>query len=80
MTQFEVGKWYKPYGEYHSIKILKRTSKTIWVDNTETTWMMRIKHDAFGNEFAVDSSVPKSWQEVLTYDSRYIDKQKGEEQ
>lgn len=66
--KFKVGKMYEPYAtEFESIKIERRTDKTIWVDNGQTQWRMRIKRDADGNEYAVDSSVPTNWQTAFTY-------------
>jgi hypothetical protein len=67
-NQFIVGKEYYPYGDgFPPITILKRTKKSIVVNNGSTTWMMRIKVDANGNEYATDSSVPQKWRECFTY-------------
>ncbi len=68
MKKFEVGKEYEPYQrEFDPIKVIKRTDKTIWVTKDEVTWMMRIKHDANGNEWAADSTVPYKWRDAFTY-------------
>ena len=69
MKQFEVGKTYSAYKpEYGSIEILRRSEKTIWVRNDcGIEWFMRIKKDADGNEFAIDSVLPKKWQVAFTY-------------
>lgn len=68
MKKFEVGKEYEPYQrEFDPIKVIKRTDKTIWVTKDEVTWMMRIKHDANGNEWAADSKVPYKWRDAFTY-------------
>ena len=68
--KFEVGKQYEPYQtEFPAITVLKRTEKTIWVDNEQTTWKMRVKIDRNGNEFAIDSSVPSRWRDVFTYEA-----------
>lgn len=65
---FKVGKKYYPYAaEFEPIVIQRRTEKTIWADNGQTKWCMRIKHDSEGNEFAVDSSVPSNWRDAFTY-------------
>ena len=66
--RFEVGKEYEPYDPgFPAIKVLRRTEKSVWVTNNQSTWMMRIKLDADGNEYAVDNSVPKMWRDVFTY-------------
>lgn len=68
MKKFEIGRDYEPYDpSFPSIKILRRTEKSIWVTNRQSTWMMRIKLDVDGNEYAVDSSVPKIWRDAFTY-------------
>ena len=65
---FEIGKQYRPYqAEFDPITVLRRTDKTIWVDNGQTKWAMRIKRDENGNEYAVDSSVPMNWRDAFTY-------------
>lgn len=65
---FEVGKEYFPYApEFEPITVKRRTEKTIWVDNCQVEWSMRIKRDKDGNEFAVDSSVPRNWRDAFTY-------------
>lgn len=68
--KFEVGKFYEPYGsEFQPILITRRTDKTIWVQNEDggCAWRMRIKHDNDGNEYAVDSVLPKKWRDAFTY-------------
>lgn len=55
-TKFEVGKTYARDGQY--IRVTKRTEKTIWVDNDQHTWRMRIRHDRAGDEYVADSTVP----------------------
>ena len=66
--KFEVGKSYEPYqSEYESITILRRTDKTVWVDNGQSKWRMKVKTDRNGNEYAVDSSVPPAWRDAFTY-------------
>ena len=68
MARFEVGRSYLPYGaEFDPIKIVRRTEKTIWCDNGQCQWRMRVRHDADGNEYAVDSCVPPRWREEFTY-------------
>lgn len=71
MKKFEVGKKYDAYqSEYGNIKILRRTDKTIWVRNDSgIEWMMRIRKDNAGNEYATDSVVPKKWQYAFTYNA-----------
>ena len=68
MKRFEVGETYRPCAfEFDPITVLKRTAKTIWADNGQTTWRMRIRQDADGNEYAVDSAVPPKWRDAFTY-------------
>ncbi len=72
MAKFEVGCMYEPYAsELEPIKIIRRTNKTIWAKNECTEWMMRIKKDEYGNEYAVDSSVPNKWREAFTYKAEW---------
>lgn len=72
MAVFEVGKFYESYGSgFDPIKILRRTDKTIWVDKDGVKWRMRIRKDNDGNEFAVDSSVPRNWRDDFTYSAKW---------
>lgn len=65
---FVVGCKYSPYqSEFAPILITRRTDSTIWVSNGTCDWRMRVKRDADGNEYAVDSSVPPRWRCVFTY-------------
>lgn len=73
-AKFIVGKWYDAYDHtFPSIKVLKRTPKMIEVENEITLikYRMKIHLDADGNEYAVDSSVPKRWREAFTYNSKW---------
>lgn len=77
MMKFEVGKEYEPYQrEYGSVKVIRRTDRTIWVEKHESwgdhRWFMRIKRDADGNEYAVDSKVPYKWRDAFTYMAEYV--------
>lgn len=68
MEVFEVGKYYEANDPgYDPIKILRRTDKTVWVDNGQSKWRMRIKYDRNGNEMVTDSSVPSKWRDAFTY-------------
>lgn len=72
MAKFETGKTYGwCAGEYDPIKILRRTQKSVVVTNGSSTWRMIIKIDADGNEFVVDSSVPKRWQSSFTCSAQW---------
>ena len=72
MKRFIVGKRYESYdSSFDTIVILKRTDKTIWVDKDGVRWMMRIRKDHEGNEFAVDSSVPPKWRYAFTYSAEW---------
>lgn len=65
---FEVGKSYEPYAyEFDPVTVIRRTDKMIWVDNGQIQWKMRVRVDADGNEYAVDSSVPLNWRDAFTY-------------
>lgn len=67
---FEVGKQYRPYQtEFDPILITRRTDKTIWCDNGQCSFQMRVKKDRDGNEYAVDSSVPTRWRDAFTYEA-----------
>lgn len=69
MKSFIVGKeYYCTDSGFAPILILKRTDKTIWVDNGQSRWCMRIKHDASGNEYVVDSKCGlKVYRDTFTY-------------
>ena len=68
VKQFEVGKAYEPYQtEFDAITVLRRTEKTIWCDNGQAKFCMRIRTDAEGNEYAIDSTVPARWRDAFTY-------------
>lgn len=72
MAKFEVGKSYEPYApEFDPIKVLRRTEKSIWVTNGQITWMMRIKVDEDGTEWATDSKVPMKWRDAFTYNAKW---------
>jgi len=77
MAKFEVGKIYESYArEYDPVVALKRTDKTLWVkhawNDRENGWRMRIRVDADGNEFCVDSSVPPRWRDAFTYSAEWV--------
>lgn len=69
---FEVGHSYEANDPgYDPIKILRRTGKTIWVDNGQAKWSMRVKRDENGNEMVTDSSVPVRWRDAFTYKANW---------
>lgn len=69
---FEVGRVYEPNDRsYDPITVLSRTEKTITVTNGRSTWRMLVRHDEDGNEFVVDSSVPKNWRSAFTYKAKW---------
>lgn len=74
MRRFEVGHCYDS-GDcgFDPIEVLGRTAKTITVTNGITTWRMRIRIDADGNEYVQDSTVPKSYRSigVGTYNAKW---------
>ena len=67
--KFEIGKSY--YCEdkgFDPIKVIRRTEKTIWVENSvEHRWAMRIRTTEKGIEYVTDSCVPLRWRQVFTY-------------
>ena len=66
--RFEVGKQYEPYQtEFEAVTVIRRTEKTVRVRTSQAEWSMRIKTDADGNEYAVDSTVPRKWRDAFTY-------------
>ena len=74
MFKFEVGKSYEPNDPgFDPVTVVKRTEKMIQIKNDRgTTWRMRIRVDEDGNEYVADSSVPKGWRHMLTYQAKYI--------
>lgn len=73
MAIFEVGKSYEANDPcYDPITVTRRTEKTIWVDNGQSKWRMRVWHNANGDEMATDSSVPPKWRDAFTYSSKWI--------
>ena len=71
MKKFKVGKSYEPLcGGFDPIEITKRTEKTIWVNNGNTQWSMRIRIDENGNEYVIDSRIPKKWRFTVTYNAQ----------
>ena len=72
MKKFEVGKTYEWYQrEYGSIKVLRRTQKSILVTNGGSTWRMKIRTDTDGNEYVIDSTVPARWRDAFTCSSKW---------
>lgn len=65
--KFETGKEYKWCDSgLDCIKVIRRTEKYIYVDNGRTTWKMLIRKDPLGNEYVIDSSVPKRLRNIYT--------------
>jgi len=73
--KFEVGVTYHwSESGFDPVTVTKRTDKTIWVQRDDHGWMMRIKHDPEGNEFAVDSSmtrISRKFVDSFTLDAKY---------
>ena len=70
MKQFEIGKKYEPYGSgFAPVTVTRRTAKTVWVTNGQNEWRMKVRQNANGDEYAVDSSVPTKWRDEFTYSS-----------
>ena len=67
MARFEVGKTYENNdGRFDPVTVISRTPKTVTVTNGPHTWRMKVRTDANGNEYVMDSSAGR-WQEVCKY-------------
>lgn len=65
---FMVGKKYEPYqADLGTMRVVRRTDKTIWCEKDFVQWRMKIRTDANGNEYAVETSVPTTWRDAFTY-------------
>ena len=72
MVVFQVGKSYEASDPgIDPIKILKRTDKMIYVDNGQSKWKMKLRHDNRGDEMLTDSSVPSRYRDIYTYNARW---------
>ena len=80
MKTLEVGKLYEAMdSSYDPIRIERRTAKmaTVHTENydgrqTSAKWRTRIHTDPDGDEFVVDTTVPKKWRDVFTYSAKYL--------
>ena len=70
--RFEVGKKYYPYQrEYGAVKVVRRSDYYIWCKNSSgVTFRMKIRYEINGDEYAIDSTVPKKWRDAFTYEAR----------
>lgn len=67
MFKFKVGKCYEWADiSYDPFQVLSRTDKTILVRNANHQWRMRIRTNGQGDEYVIDSSVPKSYRRTFT--------------
>lgn len=79
MKTLEVGKLYEAMDSiYDPVRIESRTAKTATVHTedyagrrTSIEWRCRIHTDADGDEYIVDTSVPKQWRDIFTYSAKY---------
>ena len=72
MERFEVGKCYEAADMgIDPIKVIKRTAKSILVDNGLNKWYMRIRTDEKG-EYVTDSSAPAKWRGICTYRTMWV--------
>jgi hypothetical protein len=73
MSRFEIG---KSYGNvecgFDPITVIKRTAKMILVDMYGNQWRMKIRVDSNGDEWVVDSYLPRRYYEVGAYSSKYV--------
>lgn len=66
-ASFEVGKRYRwAISGYDPVKVVRRTEKTVWVDNGSHAWAARVKRDERANEYFVDSGVAKRHRDACT--------------
>ena len=71
--KFEVGKMYKnAFPGFLPIEIIRRTAKMVTVKSyfSDHTWRMLIRIDKNGDEYLVDSTLPKSWQRFIFYSAK----------
>lgn len=70
--KFEVGKTYEAYqSEFDAITVERRTDKTLWVDNGQCRWRMRIRIGADGDEYVVDSAAGRKWADAFTFSAKW---------
>ena len=73
--RFEVGKMYDCVGHgFDPVEIIRRTAKMVTVKPylSNHTWRMLIRIDKDGNEYLVDSTLPKSWQRFVFYSAKRV--------
>ena len=73
MKQFQVDHFYLANeSSFGGVTVERRTDRTIFVVNHNgVKFRMRIKVYKNGNEYAVDSSVPKKWRIAFTYEANH---------
>ena len=73
MAKFEVGKSYRRNDcGFDPVLCTKRTEKTVWMKaHAGDEWAMRIRHDANGDEWAIDHQVPTSYRIMMAFQAKY---------
>ena len=70
--KFEVGKsYYAADSGYDPITIVRRTAKSVLVNNGTNTWRMYIREDQDGNEYVCDSTAGPKWRGAFTYSAKW---------
>lgn len=65
-ARFEVGKkYYWVDSGYDPIEVVRRTEKTVWVNNGNHTWATRIKRNVYGHEYIIDTGVSAKHRELM---------------
>ena len=68
MKKFKIGGDYRATDPMvPNITVTGRSKRYIHVYNYGGCWRMLIRHDPFGNEYVIDSSVPKKLREAYTF-------------
>ena len=72
MKRFEIGVDYVAADPGVSIiTITGRTKNFIQYYNSSGCWQMKIRYDQDGNEMLIDSSVPKRFRDMYTYNAAW---------
>lgn len=74
MYRFEALKSYQPNDfMFDPVMVMRRTAKYIHVVNRSgAMWRMKIRKDADGNEYAIDSTKPVKDRSSFTYQAMYV--------
>lgn len=75
MAKFEVGKAYSyAEGGFDPVFVVKRTDKTVWARwSSGSVYMLRVRKRDNGDEYLLESGVPKRYKDSYTIDARWED-------